>query len=101
GRRDGARARRVGRARGGLRPLARTEARMTHAERWLAATWRVVRAALPAPPARVVELGCGRVGGHVPAMRAAGYDALGVDPEAPTGDEYRRIEFELLDEGAH
>ena len=71
---------------------------MTQPERWLAATWPVVRAALPAPPARVVELGCGRVGGHVPAMRAAGYDALGVDPEAPAGDEYRRIEFERLDE---
>ena len=71
---------------------------MTQPERWLGATWPVVRAALPAPPARVVELGCGRVGGHVPAMRAAGYDALGVDPEAPAGDEYRRIEFERLDE---
>jgi SAM-dependent methyltransferase len=71
---------------------------MTQPERWLAATWPVVRAALPAPPARVVELGCGRVGGHVPAMRAAGYDALGVDPEAPERDEYRRIEFERLDE---
>jgi SAM-dependent methyltransferase len=73
---------------------------MTQPERWLAATWPVVRAALPAPPARVVELGCGTVGGHVPAMRAAGYDALGVDPEAPAGDEYRRIEFERLDESA-
>jgi SAM-dependent methyltransferase len=71
---------------------------MTQPERWLGATWPVVRAALPAPPARVVELGCGRVGGHVPAMRAAGYDALGVDPEAPERDEYRRIEFERLDE---
>lgn len=71
---------------------------MTQAERWLAATWPVVRAALPAPPARVVELGCGTVGGHVPALRAAGYDAVGVDPEAPASEEYRRIEFERLDE---
>ena len=71
---------------------------MTQAERWLAATWPVVHAALPTPPARVVELGCGAVGGHVPALQAAGYDALGVDPEAPVGEEYRRIEFERLDE---
>jgi SAM-dependent methyltransferase len=71
---------------------------MTQANRWLAATWPAVRAALPAPPARVLELGCGTLGGHVPAMRAAGYDALGVDPEAPVGEEYRRVEFERLDE---
>lgn len=71
---------------------------MTQTERWLAATWPVVRAALPPPPGQVVELGCGTVGGHVPAMRAAGYDAIGVDPEAPVGEEYRRVEFERLDE---
>ena len=71
---------------------------MTQAERWLAATWPVVHAALPAPPGRVIELGCGTLGGHVPALRAAGYDAVGVDPEAPARAEYRRIEFERLDE---
>jgi SAM-dependent methyltransferase len=71
---------------------------MTQAERWFAATWPVVRGALPEPPARVVELGCGTLGGHVPMLRAAGYDALGVDPEAPDGDEYRQVEFERLDD---
>ena len=71
---------------------------MTQGERWLAATWPVVRAALPDPPARVVELGCGTLGGHVPVLRAAGYDALGVDPEAPEGPEYRRVEFERLED---
>jgi len=71
---------------------------MTGTERWLAATWPVVRDALPAPPARVVELGCGTLGGHVPVLRAAGYDALGVDPEAPEGPEYRRVEFERLED---
>jgi SAM-dependent methyltransferase len=70
---------------------------MTGTERWLAATWPVVRRALPAPPARVVELGCGTLGGHVPLLRAAGYDALGVDPEAPDGKDYRRVEFERLE----
>jgi SAM-dependent methyltransferase len=71
---------------------------MTQAERWLAATWPVVRAALPDPPARVVELGCGTVGGHVPMLLAEGYEALGVDPEAPEGAEYRRVEFERLED---
>ncbi|HKP10247.1 MAG TPA: methyltransferase domain-containing protein [Gaiella sp.] len=71
---------------------------MTGTERWLTATWPVVRDALPAPPARVVELGCGTLGGHVPVLRAAGYDALGVDPEAPDGPEYRRVEFERLED---
>jgi SAM-dependent methyltransferase len=71
---------------------------MTGSERWLAATWPVVRDALPAPPARVVELGCGTLGGHVPLLREAGYDALGVDPEAPDGPEYRRVEFERLED---
>ena len=49
----------------------------------------VVRARLPEAPARVVELGCGPLGGLVPGLRAAGYDAVGVDPAAPDGDEYR------------
>jgi SAM-dependent methyltransferase len=71
---------------------------VTQAERWLAATWPVVRAALPDPPARVVELGCGTVGGHVPMLLAEGYEALGVDPEAPEGAEYRRVEFERLED---
>ena len=71
---------------------------MAQAERWLTATWPVVRRALPEPPASVVELGCGTAGGHVPMLRAAGYDAIGVDPEAPDGVEYRQVEFERLDD---
>jgi len=63
-------------------------------ERWLETTWPRVRAWLPAPPAVVVELGCGSRGGFVPALEADGYDALGVDPQAPDGASYRRIQFE-------
>jgi 2-polyprenyl-3-methyl-5-hydroxy-6-metoxy-1,4-benzoquinol methylase len=40
-------------------------------------------AGLPAPPARVLEIGCGPLGGFVPMLRASGYDATGVDPRAP------------------
>lgn len=41
-----------------------------------------------------MELGCGPLGGFVPRLRASGYDAIGVDPEAPAGDAYRQVEFE-------
>jgi SAM-dependent methyltransferase len=42
----------------------------------------------------VLEIGCGSVGGFIPALRDAGYQATGVDPEAPEGPDYRRIRFE-------
>ena len=67
---------------------------MTPDERWLAANWPFVRGQLPAAPARVVEIGCGPLGGFVPMLEAAGYQAIGVDPEAPPGPSYRQVEFE-------
>jgi SAM-dependent methyltransferase len=68
---------------------------VTAAERWLAAVWPVVRGRLPAPPAQIVEIGCGSLGGFVPILRSSGYKALGIDPEAPPDEEhYRRVEFE-------
>ena len=63
-------------------------------EVWLAATWPFIRDQSPAQPATVVELGCGHAGGHIPALLRAGYDATGVDPEAPDASAYRREEFE-------
>jgi SAM-dependent methyltransferase len=56
--------------------------------------WPLVRNFLPAPPAQVVEIGCGSLGGFVPMLRTSGYDAIGVDPKAPEGVSYRRVEFE-------
>ncbi len=67
---------------------------MTRDERWLGAAGEFVFARLPAAPARVVEIGCGRFGGFVPALRAAGYEATGVDPSAPDGDWYVPRDFE-------
>jgi SAM-dependent methyltransferase len=67
---------------------------MTPDERWLAEAWRFVRARLPSPPATVLEVGCGPLGGFVPALLGGGYDAVGVDPKAPEGPGYHRIEFE-------
>jgi SAM-dependent methyltransferase len=67
---------------------------VTNKERWLAAEWPFVAGCLPPSPASVLEVGCGTLGGFVPAMRTAGYDALGIDPHAPEGPAYRRSTFE-------
>jgi SAM-dependent methyltransferase len=64
---------------------------------WLTAAWSLVLRWLPPAPARVVEVGCGSLGGFVPRLRSAGYDAIGVDPDAPDGAEYVRSEFELVE----
>jgi methyltransferase family protein len=58
-----------------------------------------VLAHLPPPPARVLEIGCGDAGGVVPALAAAGYDALGVDPRAPDGPQFRRADFREVEGG--
>jgi SAM-dependent methyltransferase len=63
-------------------------------DRWLAAVWPFVRGQLPPAPATVLEVGCGTLGGFVPALGEGGYQALGVDPEAPEGSDYQRVEFE-------
>jgi SAM-dependent methyltransferase len=67
---------------------------VTPDERWLAAVWPFVRGWLPGSPAVVLEIGCGPLGGFVPMLRSAGYEAAGVDPEAPQGPWYHRAEFE-------
>lgn len=63
-------------------------------ERWLAATWPQVRESLPPAPADVLEIGCGPLGGFVPSLLGAGYAAVGVDPEAPPGPDFRATGFE-------
>jgi SAM-dependent methyltransferase len=70
---------------------------MTLDDRWLAAVWPFVRGQLPPAPARVLEVGCGSLGGFVPALLDAGYQAVGVDPEAPEGPDYQRVELERYD----
>jgi hypothetical protein len=52
---------------------------------------------LPSPPLRVLEVGCGNQGGVTPALVAAGYDVLAIDPRAPEGPRYRRITLEELE----
>jgi SAM-dependent methyltransferase len=67
---------------------------MASNDRWLSALWPTVQRHLPPPPATVVELGCGRLGGFVPRLGRDGYEAVGIDPAAPDGEEYRQIQFE-------
>jgi SAM-dependent methyltransferase len=67
-------------------------------EAWLTEAWWFVRAQIPAtPPQRVLDFGCGPLGGFVPMLRREGHDAVGVDPSAPDGPHYRRVEFERYD----
>jgi SAM-dependent methyltransferase len=63
-------------------------------QRWLDAQWEFVEPNLPPPPAGVIDLGCGPFGGFVPALRRAGYQASGVDTEAPDEPGYYQVEFE-------
>src|SRR4051812_23134136 len=52
---------------------------------------------LPSPPARVLEVGCGE-GELALALDAARYDVLAIDPEAPEGPIFRRVELDELDD---
>ena len=57
-----------------------------------------VRANLPEPPARVLEVGAGS-GSLARALRAAGYDVLAIDPKSD-GDDVRSVALVDLDEPA-
>ena len=71
---------------------------VTPDEAWLTEAWRFVRAQIPAAlPQRVLDIGCGPLGGFVPMLRREGHDAVGVDPRAPDGPHYPRTEFERFD----
>jgi SAM-dependent methyltransferase len=57
-----------------------------------------VRERLPEPPARVLEVGCGN-GELTTALAVAGHDALGIDPVAPDGPNFRRLTLDDLEPG--
>ena len=54
---------------------------------------------LPAPSARVLEVGCGN-GELALALVAAGYEVTAIDPAAPDGPIFRRIKLEELEDDA-
>jgi SAM-dependent methyltransferase len=56
----------------------------------------LVRANLPEPPARVLEVGAG-AGRLAGALRAIGYDVLAIDPE-PKSEDVRAVALADLDE---
>jgi hypothetical protein len=53
---------------------------------------------LPSTRQRVLEVGCGREGGVVAPLAAAGHDVVAIDPEAPEGPAFRRVALEELDD---
>ncbi|MFL5925983.1 MAG: class I SAM-dependent methyltransferase [Gaiellaceae bacterium] len=55
---------------------------------------------LPAPPGRILEVGCGDEGGVTPALAAAGYDVIGIDPHAPEGERFQRTTIEAFEDPA-
>jgi SAM-dependent methyltransferase len=66
--------------------------------RRLAALLPFVREQIPRRSARVVEIGCGPIGGFVPDLTSDGHAVVGVDPEAPSEPAYRHMPFEEYDE---
>jgi SAM-dependent methyltransferase len=52
---------------------------------------------LPSPPARVLEVGCGK-GELARELAAEGYDVVAIDPEAPAGHIFRQTTIEAFDE---
>jgi SAM-dependent methyltransferase len=63
----------------------------------LSAFEEFAREHLPAPPARLLEIGCGQ-GVLTTALAIGGHDVLGIDPAAPYGERFRRLTLEDLEE---
>jgi SAM-dependent methyltransferase len=63
-----------------------------------AETRAFARANLPAPPARILEVGAGN-GELARALVVAGYDVIAIDPE-PTGANVQTVALQCLDEPA-
>jgi ubiquinone/menaquinone biosynthesis C-methylase UbiE len=61
--------------------------------------WEFISSWLPRPPARVLDVGCGD-GASTRRLRAMGFDATGLDPEAPSERGFRRGRLEELEASA-
>jgi SAM-dependent methyltransferase len=60
--------------------------------------WGYLERWLPTAPARLVDVGCG-AGETTRRLARLGYEALGIDPEAPEEVGFRRIGLEQLEPG--
>ena len=58
-------------------------------------TEQFVLAHLPAPPCRLLEVGCGS-GELALELAAAGYDVVAIDPRSPNGEIFRRVALEAF-----
>jgi SAM-dependent methyltransferase len=56
-------------------------------------TVRFITSHLPAPPARILEVGCGS-GEIVLEIARRGFEVVGIDPDAPHGAPFRRVTLE-------
>jgi SAM-dependent methyltransferase len=52
-----------------------------------------IEAHLPPPPARVLEVGCGR-GDLARAIADSGYEVVAIDPDAPAGELFQAVSLE-------
>jgi SAM-dependent methyltransferase len=59
--------------------------------------WAFTDRWLPAPPARILDVGCGD-GRSTRRFAGEGYEVLGLDPVAPDEPGFRRVPLEELDE---
>jgi len=58
--------------------------------------WEFVGRWLPRPPARLLDVGCGD-GISTRRLRTIGFDAIGLDPEAPSEPGFRRSKLEQFE----
>ena len=52
-----------------------------------------IRDWLPSPPARILDVGCGD-GASTKRLRTAGFEAIGIDPEAPAEEGFLQLPLE-------
>ena len=57
----------------------------------------VVLTHVPAPPAKILEVGCGS-GDLARSLAAAGHSVIAIDPDAPEGPLFRQVSLEEFDE---
>ena len=81
----------------GFAHLEASAGRMGEAARWQRRVEGFVLHQIGDPPARVLEVGCGK-GDLAVALDRAGYSVTAIDPRAPEGSIFRRVGIEEFSE---